>query len=279
MPPPLPDSVRAEREARLAAARAAYEADPDDPEAVIWLGRRTAYLGRYREAIAIYTEGLRVHPADARLYRHRGHRWITLRRFDEAIRDLSRAAFLIEGTDDEVEADGLPNPRGIPISTLHFNVWYHIGLAHYLSAEYDRALEAWRRTLEVSPNPDTQVAARYWLVLTLRHLGRETEAAGVLEAVTADLDVIENRAYYRMLLMFKGELAADELAEKGEDPLQSATLGYGVGAWLLLNDREDEAGRIFRGIVAGREWAAFGFIAAEAELARGSLRAGLRDAS
>src|SRR5690606_7691904 len=60
--PELTDERRAELERQLAEARAAYERDPTDADAIIWLGRRTAYLGRYREAIAIFTEGIAKHP-------------------------------------------------------------------------------------------------------------------------------------------------------------------------------------------------------------------------
>ena len=267
VPPPLAPDVRADRERRLAEARSAYEADRDDPDAMIWLGRRTAYLGRYREAVEIFSEGVRRHPADARFYRHRGHRFITVRRLGDAIRDLSRAAFLIEGTEDEVEPDGLPNERGIPTSTLHFNVYYHLALAHYLEGDHDRALAAWRRTLEVSKNPDSQVATRYWLYLVLRRLGRDEEAADVLAPVTAGMDVIENHAYHRLLLLFRGERTVEELLEVGEDALQNATVGYGIGAWHLVNGRREEAERVFREVLEGSEWAAFGYVAAEAEVA------------
>ena len=58
----------------LAAARAEYEADPDDADNIIWLGRRIAYTGDYRGAIEVFSEGIRKHPGDARFYRHRGHR-------------------------------------------------------------------------------------------------------------------------------------------------------------------------------------------------------------
>ena len=50
--PNLPPEVRAAYEAKLAEARRAWEHTPDNADSIIWLGRRTAYLGGYREAIA-----------------------------------------------------------------------------------------------------------------------------------------------------------------------------------------------------------------------------------
>src|SRR6185369_8701769 len=141
-------------EIRLARAQAAFDRDPDDAEAIVWLGRRTAYLGRFRAAIAIYSEGIASFPADARLYRHRGHRYITLRRFQSAIVDLDRAARLIEGKPDEVEPDGVPNARNTPTSTLHSNVWYHLGLAYFLTGDFESARRAYERCLGVSKTPD-----------------------------------------------------------------------------------------------------------------------------
>jgi cytochrome c-type biogenesis protein CcmH/NrfG len=64
--PPMSPEARREAEAKLAEARAAYEKNRDDADALIWLGRRTAYLGRFDEAIKLYTEGVRKHPRDAR---------------------------------------------------------------------------------------------------------------------------------------------------------------------------------------------------------------------
>src|SRR6185295_15946089 len=64
-------------EADLAKAQADYDRDPSSVDAAFWLGRRLAYLGRFRDAIDVYTRGVVRHPNDARLYRHRGHRYIT----------------------------------------------------------------------------------------------------------------------------------------------------------------------------------------------------------
>ena len=77
-------------------AKKDYLKDKHNVENIIWLGRRTAYLGRLKEAIQIYTDGIAKFPADARLYRHRGHRYISIREYDKAIQDFQKAVQLIE---------------------------------------------------------------------------------------------------------------------------------------------------------------------------------------
>jgi hypothetical protein len=93
----------------------------------------------------------------------------------------------------------------------------------------------------------------------------------VLEPVTADMAIIENGAYHKLLLMYKGELSPDSLTGgPGEnDPaLQDATTGYGIGNWHFYNGRPKEAWATWRRIVETGPWASFGYLAAEAELAR-----------
>ena len=267
--PTLPEDTRRKYEEALAEARQRSYADPGDADAAIWLGRRTAYLGRYRDAIDIYTRGIQRHSRDARFYRHRGHRYITVRELDRAIADLARAASLTAGDPDEIEPDGLPNARNTPTSTLQSNIWYHLGLAHYLKGDFERALQAYRSCLEVSKNPDMLVATSHWLYMTLRRLGRDAEAAKVLEPIRADLDVIENGAYHRLLLMYKGALPVDSLLSTSSSAaLDDVTTAYGVGNWYLYNGDTARALGIFERIVATGNWAAFGAIAAEAEIAR-----------
>jgi tetratricopeptide (TPR) repeat protein len=270
-PPSLPAERRAALETDLQKARAGYEKDPASADAVIWLGRRTAYLGRYREAIAVFTEGIAKHPDDPRLYRHRGHRFITVRELDRAIDDLTKAAALAAGRADEVEPDGQPNARNIPTSTLKTNIYYHLGLAHYLKGSFNEALDAYRECLKFSTNPDMQVATRHWLYMTLRRLDRAGEARAVLEQVTADLDIVENGSYHKLLLMYKGDENADTLqAAAAAGGLDGATTGYGVANWHLYNGRPELAVPILRHIVEKNadQWPAFGYLAAEAELAR-----------
>ncbi|HEX7122691.1 MAG TPA: hypothetical protein VF178_10015 [Gemmatimonadaceae bacterium] len=261
--------ARMERE--LAAAQRAYDHAPTDPDSIIWLGRRLAYLGRYNDAIAKYSEGIAHHANDARLYRHRGHRFITVRRFADAIRDFERAASLVRGQPDEIEPDGQPNARNIPTSTLQSNIWYHLGLARYLTGDFEGALAAYRENMAVAKNPDMQVAVSYWLYMTLRRLGRDAEADRVLEPITAGMDIIENGSYHRLLLMFKGELPTDSLLRDFDagGGLDDVTTAYGVASWHLINGRQSEAEAILKRVLSARgQWAAFGYIASEAELRR-----------
>jgi tetratricopeptide (TPR) repeat protein len=268
--PALPPETRARLQADLDEARARYDANPRDADAIIWLGRRHAYLGEYRTAIDIFTEGIQKHPNDARMYRHRGHRYITTRQLNRAIADLERAAELVRDKPDEVEPDGAPNRYNIPVSTLQSNIWYHLALAHYLRHDFERALPAWRRALELSKNDDMIVASADWLYMTLRRLGRAEEAAQLLERISPSMRILENEAYHRRLLMYRGMIPADSLLRAGTgDAVQVATYGYGVANWYLYNGDRPAAEALFRRILEGPNWAAFGYIAAEAELAGG----------
>lgn len=269
-PMELAPEERAKRVMDLAAARRDLELHPGDEDKIIWLGRRTAYLGRYSEAIDIFTDGLRRYPESYRMLRHRGHRLLTVRRLDDAVRDLERAADMIVRVPDVTEPDGLPNRLNRPTSTSHTNIYYHLGLAHYLLGDYESALDAYLKCMLFSKNNDMICATSYWQYLTLRRLGRDQEATAVLAPITADMEIIENVAYHRLLRMFKGELSSAQVLESNSDdrePIDDATVGYGVGAWHLLNGEHEAARSVFVRIVRGPAWPAFGHIAAEAELA------------
>ena len=81
-------------------AQKSYFKNLNDPESLIWYGRRTAYLGYYHEAINLFTKGIEKHPNDARFYRHRGHRYISTRQYEKAIQDFQKAIELIDGKVD-----------------------------------------------------------------------------------------------------------------------------------------------------------------------------------
>jgi tetratricopeptide (TPR) repeat protein len=210
-----PSPPAAEMVQKYKKAKAEYEMNPDDPDTLIWYGRRTAYLGKYKDAIKIYTQGIEKFPQDARIYRHRGHRYISTRKFDRAIEDFEHAARLVEGKEDEIEPDGIPNARNIPVSTLQGNIWYHLGLTYYLKNDMRNALRAYRKSIHVSQNSDMLAATTHWLYMTLRRLKRDEQARQSLEPIHAEMEIIENMAYHQLCLFYKGEIPAESLMGRG----------------------------------------------------------------
>lgn len=255
-------------EAAYAEARARWLAAPRDEEAIVWYGRRAAYLGRYEEAVGIYTDGLLAHPDSVALLRHRGHRLITLRRHAEAVADLARASALARGRADEIEPDGMPNPAGIPRSTLHGNVEYHLALALDLLGRRAEAEAAWRRALALSTNDDTLCAVTNWLRLNLLAQRRPAEADALLAPVREDMEILENHAYHALLLYDLG-LRGEDGVLHGHEPgsVEHATRAYGLAARLAAHGERARAAELARTVVARDAPAAFGTIAAEALLA------------
>lgn len=250
---PAEGEALAKLETVLQEAARRLEADPDDPGNIILYGRALSGLWRYRDAIDVYTKGIAVHPDHAMLYRHRGHRFISVRKFDKAVADLTRAAEL---NDHE------------------FDIWYHLGLAHYLRGEFEAAEAAYRRCREESHDDGSIIAVSNWLYIALMRQGKSEEAAKVLEGITEDMDAGENISYYKLLLFDKGLKEESEIVAAAEkSDLDMATIGYGLACRHLVRGEEDKAFEMFRKIVDLPYWPAFGFIAAEAELHRtGSSR-------
>lgn len=269
-PPPMPAEAREAAEANLAAARQEYEQEAS-LENTIWYGRRLAYLFHFEQAIAVYSDGLTHFPNAHQLYRHRGHRYITTRRFELARADLERAAALSVSQPIELEADGVPNRLNRPLSSSHFNIWYHYALAYYVLGDFAEAARAYQVCLQYSDNDDCRVATLDWFYMTLRRLGEHEAATELLAAIQPDMQIIENSAYHRRLLMYKGLLEPAVLlpdpATSESDDMTLATQGYGVGNWYLANGDREQAQAIFERVLQTRNWAAFGYIAAEVELA------------
>lgn len=256
-------------EQKYEAAKTTYKDNPADADALIWFGRRAAYLGNYEEAISIYTEGINKHPADARMLRHRGHRYISTRQYEKAIEDLQKAARMIRGTEDEVEPDGLPNARNIPVSTLHGNIWYHLGLAYYLKNDLPNALSAYNHRTVTEKYDDNIVSGGHWLYMIHSLMGDTTMANSVLEAVHADMDIIENQSYHQICMFYKGLIAEEEIKPVENDSTPDNVFLYGLGNWHLYARRDTAAAKAyFEHLLEKGSKYSFAYLAAEADWER-----------
>lgn len=256
--------------AKLDTAHKQYLQDSTNADKLIWLGRRLAYVGRFQEAIAVFTKGIERFPKDARMLRHRGHRYLSLRCIDKAIVDFEAAAKLVKGKPDEVEPDGLPNAQNIPTSTLQTNIYYHLGLAHYLQKNYAAAEKAYQQCLKLSKNPDMYVATAYWQYLTLRHQQKDKAAAKLLNTIKPNMPLIENEDYYALLQLFQQKPLikdpADMLEQKKE--LSLVSYGYGLGEYCWLSGQTDFAKAVWQTVLQSSQWSAFGYLAATVALTR-----------
>ena len=250
----------------LAKAKQKYQNDPATIDNIIWYGRRIAYTGNYREAIRLFSEGIEKHPDEARFYRHRGHRYISVREYQAAILDFEHAWSLVEGSEDIVEPDGLPNAMNLPRSSLQTNIRYHLALAYYLTGQLEQAAEIYRTDLEGSLNDDMRVATTHWAYMTLRLLGQIQEADRILEPIDGDMNIIENQAYHELCLFYRGSISIEEIEADSPAGAMSAGAAYGVANWYSYNGHQEKAEDLLRQIVAGKSWASFGYIAAEADL-------------
>lgn len=270
---PLGRAAHARPDAAGAVARAdaALAADPRSVDRLLAAGRARDAVWRYTDAIEVYTRALAVAPDDVRVLRYRGHRYISTRRFDAAVADLERAAVLASSS---------------------FDVQYHLGLAYYVRGDFARAAGAYRACLDAASDPTPlpagwrsctavkasdpdRVALSDWLYRALRRAGRHDEAKALLGTIRPGMEAGENDAYYTALRFYQGALTEAQAldgAQAADNRL--ATVGYGVANFLLVHGRTERACALLRDIVDAPSWNAFGAIAAEAELVRGTCGGG-----
>lgn len=264
----MPDPTNENVINNLAEAKYKYMDYPMIADNAVWYGRRLAYAGDYREAIKIFSEGILDNPNDPQFYRHRGHRYITIREFDRAIADLEKAAELIKGTQNSAEQDGAPNEFNIPVSTLHGNIYYHLGLAYYLKQDFENAKRVYDLDYEVARNADNHASIAHWRYMIRRRLGEShDQAKHVLDPITADMDILENHTYHKLDLFYKGELSEAEISEgiDLEDSADAAT-AYGLANWYYYNGNKAKAKEMMQKMLNAKAWGSFGYIAAEADL-------------
>ena len=134
----------------------------------------------------------------------------------------------------------------------------------------------YQQCMKFSVNPDLKVATADWLYMSYRRLNSVEEAKTLLASIPSDWKLIENDGYYNRILMYKGLKRPEDLLDFSQTALESqlplVTQGYGVANWFFYNGERERARKIFAKILSTDYWSAFGFIAAEAELARWQAR-------
>ena len=243
-------------------AQKIYFNDEDNSESLIWYGRRAAYLGYYQKSIDLYSEGIKKYPDDARFYRHRGHRYISTRQYDKAIKDFRKAIGLIDEKFDQIEPDGLPNKKNIPLTTLNGNIWYHIGLAYYLTNDMNNALKAFSNRSVSHKYDDNIVSSAHWLYMINRRLGDIEGADRIIDKVNSEMDIIENMSYHQSCLFYKGELKESQIV------IDDVAL-YSLANWYMYQKNDTiNAKKYYQKLLKNGNPYSFAFIAGESDWIR-----------
>ncbi|WP_270373882.1 tetratricopeptide repeat protein [Marinicauda sp. Alg238-R41] len=259
--PDFSPEARERLETDLAIARAQMEIAPEREDSYIWLGRRLGYLGRYGEAIGVFSEGIERFPESYKLRRFRARHLARSRQFDAAIADYRRGLELMEGQPDTFEPDGIINARAWPLGTYRSNLQYYLAQTSFAVGDYEEMnagmIEALHAPILLYKD-DLLPPTAYWRYIALMKMGRAREAEAVLATVPDDLSLIENEHYYRGVRVFKGEL----------DPFDDAAgpLERFAGAMQLVFAGETE--RAEAHLVELVTASPLGFWPAEAEIVR-----------
>ena len=230
----------------IARAGRALAADPRNVQRFIQLGIAQSGARQMREAVQTFTRALAVAPNDPMLYRWRGHRNLSVRNFDGAMADLT---------------------RGYGLDSMNYGILYHLGVLRFVRGDFNAAADAFARAQPNAPDGGELAGSTDWRWMSLQRAGRASEADAMLARRPDSLPAAN--AYVKRLRMYRGEIGPDALFTASDTgDVDIATLAFALGNWYLVKGDTTRAREQFRRSTASSGWPAFGFIAAEAELAR-----------
>jgi tetratricopeptide (TPR) repeat protein len=271
---PLPPGEGPQLVQQLRAAQRQLTARPSDAAAKLLVARRTAALGRLRDAVLLYNEVIEAEAGSARLFRRRGELLFQLREFEAAARDLKRAAKDPSGL--VVKEFAEDTAGGLVGSLVRYQATLGLGILEYARGDYPRAARTLVSALEASDGADELVESALWLGFALRRAGRTQDAAQVFRGIPANVAVKSRSAELLLLRLFRGEVGLDSVRTHvqvgGTD--DEALMLYGLGFVQLV--RADTAGALdaFEQVVLLGQWTLRPSIVAEAEIARLRPRGG-----
>ena len=116
--------------------------------------------------------------------------------------------------------------------------------------------------------------------MTLKRLGKEAEAAKLLECIPDTISKDDEKGggkeYHKRLMMYKGKISPEEAwADAGTEDIQIITTGYGIANYYYVNGQEEKGNEIVLKVLQegkDRYWSAFGYQASLAEAQRRGLK-------
>lgn len=183
-----------------------------DPKNYYLWCARAIVCGDTEKAIESYSQALSIRPFSPHTLYNRARKMMSQGRFSQALSDFVMATTL----DKE---DGWK--------------WHFQGVALYFLERYEEAIESfqtaiWAHTRINDPVVPFEVE---WMWNCYMKLGRQEEAAKVLEQVTPETPCVDSEKTYKTrILMYKGDMTVAEFLDTIDpaDPLEMTNQLYGV---------------------------------------------------
>jgi len=232
------------------------------------IGRQLVQTARYKEAVEAYTEGLSAFPKSFKLLRHRGHRFLTVRKLDRCAADLLKARALMKGQADVWETDA----AGKQTDTYQHQIEYHLGVYYFLMQQYVESVSAFEKSLAQAHDSKEIVGTTDWLYNAYQRNGQQVEAEKLLTTIPPDFSTDREQAYFRRILLYKGLIEPKDLVDESMFParmtIQDVTKLYGLANWYRFrHGNQAKARELYVKILqATASWPAFAYLAAEREL-------------
>ena len=152
--------------------------------------------------------------------------------------------------------------RNIPLTTLNGNIWYHIGLAYYLTNDMNNALKAFSNRSVSHKYDDNIVSSAHWLYMINRRLGDIEGADRIIDKVNSEMDIIENMSYHQSCLFYKGELKESQIV------IDDVAL-YSLANWYMYQKNDTiNAKKYYQKLLKNGNPYSFAFIAGESDWIR-----------
>ena len=202
--------------------------NPEDENNWIELGLELRKTRHFKEAVYAYSVGLTYKPFECLLYRHRGHAYVNIGKYEEAASD-----FLM----------------GTRLDPSNWDCWYHLGLSYHLLGDFKRAKKAYESCWAISYDGDSKIACADWYYLTCLELNEKEEAHKYIDQINPDIEFDDDfsGAYYRRVMAYKGVLDPEKVYEdalKADDHV-FATSTYGLAVNYEKNGQLDKAMEIY----------------------------------
>lgn len=212
------------------------------------LNSRDSYL----EAIDAFTRLIPDDPFNQLIYKHRGHRHVSISNFDYAEADLVFCLRLFD---------------------KHWQPWHYLALIHYFRGNFDKAAALYDGAMPCAvPDGEYRACIMYWQYLCLYRAGKGEgeKARGLLAAMEKDTpNMLE--VYKHQLLLFKGEMRLEELTAlvDGLADKYVPAYSYGIAMYHYMNGETAKARAVMEATVStAKAWYGVAYLACQADLAR-----------